>query len=521
MAESKVMVDYTHQVFLIRVRKRSFNWTMPHHPIEKSNQAMGTGFYLRYKKNIHLVTCFHVIKEAFLITISSPSIGSQEYPCRVRWICPRLDLAVLEIDYSKIASSKDEKNNLLHPRKAFRAWEFSEQKGRIEGPMIGEITTVLGYPLGQSNMKITSGILSGQQMGLYQTDAPINGGNSGGPLVWKERVIGINSSGYFLAQNIAYAIPVQSLLRLIDFHERHPSVYLIRFPRTWGMELCPPASQLLPHSNSKNVCNNKDCGLEIKQVFRHQLMEHAPLKDTDILLRINGMPISALGELPLTWLNQRMTIHNYFHHIHLGQKIRLEYMSGNKKKTAVVIVAPESDAVRYREWYEEHEEIPYLYLAGIVLVPLAKNCIDMRYRLLKSIDDDKNEEEENPFLNPTVDSNDPTLIRWIQPQNWHKGRLLISNILNGGLLYDTHILKIGDLIETIDGTVVETIAQAKTIVDRLRRQNKDVRIETMKGNVIHLSPTIIASEEQKLATVYNYSLPEETTKKKSLDKKKT
>ena len=54
----------------------------------------------------------------------------------------------------------------------------------------------LGFPFGgqQSNLKVTKGIVSGRNDGLIQTDAALNPGNSGGPLLSNGTVVGINAS---------------------------------------------------------------------------------------------------------------------------------------------------------------------------------------------------------------------------------------------------------------------------------------------------------------------------------------
>ena len=44
----------------------------------------------------------------------------------------------------------------------------------------------LGYPLGMNSLKLTVGIISGRQSNLFQTDAPLNPGNSGGPMLNKD-----------------------------------------------------------------------------------------------------------------------------------------------------------------------------------------------------------------------------------------------------------------------------------------------------------------------------------------------
>lgn len=96
---------------------------------------------------------------------------------------------------------------------------------------VGDKVVAIGNALGQFQNTVTSGILSGYgrdlQAGgygdseslsdLFQTDAAINEGNSGGPLVnINGEVIGINTAIASGAQNIGFAIPINDVKGLID-----------------------------------------------------------------------------------------------------------------------------------------------------------------------------------------------------------------------------------------------------------------------------------------------------------------
>ena len=98
---------------------------------------------------------------------------------------------------------------------------------------VGESVIAIGNALGQFQNTVTSGILSGHgrsvQAGdasgdntenledLFQTDAAINEGNSGGPLVNLDgEVVGINTAIAGGAQNIGFAIPINDVTGLID-----------------------------------------------------------------------------------------------------------------------------------------------------------------------------------------------------------------------------------------------------------------------------------------------------------------
>ena len=124
---------------------------------------------------------------------------------------PNLDLALLQIDSSR----------------AFQAAPF----GRSSDLLIGEKVIALGAPFGES-LSLSAGMLSGLNRqvtmklaedeyqtfrGLIQTDAAVNVGNSGGPLlnVYGE-LIGINIGLRDNAEGISYAIPVDQVVKSLN-----------------------------------------------------------------------------------------------------------------------------------------------------------------------------------------------------------------------------------------------------------------------------------------------------------------
>lgn len=99
---------------------------------------------------------------------------------------------------------------------------------------VGESVLAIGNVLGRYSNSVTLGIISGlgrpiitSDSGLYgnlqeledliQTDAAINSGNSGGPLVnMKGEVIGINTAIDGTAQNIGFAVPINHAKKLVS-----------------------------------------------------------------------------------------------------------------------------------------------------------------------------------------------------------------------------------------------------------------------------------------------------------------
>ena len=137
------------------------------------------------------MTCSHCVENTNKIYIEIPYEGLKRYEAHILKICPEHDIAIL-----KTNSYKNKYFLNLLPFDKFYDIE------------IGKNVKAIGFPLGLTNLKITDGVISGRNDGKIQTTAPLNPGNSGGPLMCGDYVIGINSSIIKDSSNIGFAIPI-------------------------------------------------------------------------------------------------------------------------------------------------------------------------------------------------------------------------------------------------------------------------------------------------------------------------
>jgi hypothetical protein len=167
--------------------------------------STGTGFFIT--PNGVAVTAAHVVDGCR--TVDSPRWG----PAKVLAADKAADLAIL-----KLASASGQFVSL-----------------RVRGPRLGEPLSAAGYPLGEllgSGLKITTGVVSGLSglegdRGYFQVSAPIQPGNSGGPVIDASgALIGVTAAkldevkvaeatGIF-PQNVNFAIPVTVLASFLD-----------------------------------------------------------------------------------------------------------------------------------------------------------------------------------------------------------------------------------------------------------------------------------------------------------------
>jgi serine protease Do len=166
-------------------------------------RTAGSGFII--SKDGFVVTNNHVVEEAETIKITLSN--DEVYDAEVIGLDPRMDLALLKIE----------------SKEGFSFVSF----GNSKESKVGEWVVAIGNPFGLGGT-VTAGIISalGRNIGsgpydrFIQTDAPINKGNSGGPLFnMSGEVIGVNTMIYSQtggSVGIGFSIPSELVIPVID-----------------------------------------------------------------------------------------------------------------------------------------------------------------------------------------------------------------------------------------------------------------------------------------------------------------
>ena len=173
-------------------------------PTTQTQQALGSGFVI--DKAGHIVTNYHVVQGASSVEVSFSN--NERLPATIVGRDPSTDIAVLDVK--------------AHSR-AFTPLAL----GNSDLVEVGDAVVAIGNPLGEDR-SITSGIVSALQRSIVapngapidhviQTDAALNHGNSGGPLLdSRGQVIGVNSqiqtaTGSDGNIGIGFAIPINTV----------------------------------------------------------------------------------------------------------------------------------------------------------------------------------------------------------------------------------------------------------------------------------------------------------------------
>lgn len=166
----------------------------------------GTGFAL---KNGYVATNYHVIEGAKTIYVQGINGSfSTKVNASVVATDKNNDLAILRIEDSSF--------------KGFRGIPYNVKTSQVD---VGEEIFVLGYPMTGTmgdEIKLTTGVISSKtgfqgDVSLYQISAPIQPGNSGGPLFdYKGNLVGVVSAKHAGAENVGYAIKASYLRNLLE-----------------------------------------------------------------------------------------------------------------------------------------------------------------------------------------------------------------------------------------------------------------------------------------------------------------
>jgi serine protease Do len=167
--------------------------------------------------------------------------------------------------------------------------------GNIENVEVGDSVIAIGTPLSFSlRNSATKGIVSGinrSAEGEYrfiQSDAAINGGNSGGPLVnMKGEVIGINTVKFtgFGVEGLSFSIPVDTVKYVIGHFEKYGKVRKPYLGAAFSESVT--ARYGLP---------SPDEGLSVAEIDKDSPAEAAGIQIDDVLKEINGVRISTKVE---------------------------------------------------------------------------------------------------------------------------------------------------------------------------------------------------------------------------------
>ena len=239
---------------------------------------IGSGFFI--DKRGYLVTNYHVIESMVdpkyegysRLYIRLPEDMDHKIQAKVVGYDKTLDLALLKVE--------------IEP-------EFVFNLGSSSGLRVGAKISAIGTPIGLEGT-LTSGIISATDRKLlnlgdvFQIDAAVNSGNSGGPLIDENmNVQAVVFAGMLEFQGLNFAIPVEYLKQMLGF------MY------TKG-EIVHPWISAFGHTKKHG---SKKTGLEVQYVVPGGSSFLSGLSEGDVIIEFDGNPITCLEDFQLVMLS--------------------------------------------------------------------------------------------------------------------------------------------------------------------------------------------------------------------------
>ncbi len=334
--------DVRSAVVRVDVSRAGHDWTAPWKLLPPESIS-GTGFLIDGDR---LLTNAHVVHDAQQVTVKKND-GSAPSLATVEAVDEECDLAILRVPGASFSRG-------LRPLRL----------GDV--PQVGSSVVTYGYPLGGLELSTTAGIVSRIEHRAYlegtsrhlvvQTDAALNPGNSGGPVVQRGSVVGVAFQVVTGAQSIGFFIPAPVVRHFLDdFSDGHYTGFSDLPVRI--LPLSSPAyrrERKLPDARSGVIVQEIAPGSDLAEA----------LAPGDVLMSVDGQRIADDGTCQLG--SARVPFFHLVDMKSLGQRVRFEVWRDGKPTNV------EWKASVFPPWARlraSRSKPRYLIFGGLLFVP--------------------------------------------------------------------------------------------------------------------------------------------------------
>jgi S1-C subfamily serine protease len=274
----------------------------------RERRGGGSGFV--FTPDGLIITNSHVVHDARRIEVTLSD--GRRMPATAIGDDAASDLAVIRIDQARV----DE------PGLTAAALGDSQQL------RVGQLVVALGSPYGFQST-VTAGVVSalGRSLRSYsgrliddviQTDAALNPGNSGGPLVDSAgRVVGVNTATILPAQGICFAIGINTA--------KFVASRLLRDGRIRRSFIGVSAQTVPVHRRVVRFYDlAKESGALVLSVEENSPAKRAGLRDGDIIVALEGKPVAGVDDLHRVLTDVRVGVSSSLTVLRLTEKLELK-----------------------------------------------------------------------------------------------------------------------------------------------------------------------------------------------------
>jgi S1-C subfamily serine protease len=245
---------------------------------DRRGRDLGSGSGFVFTPDGYILTNSHVVHEARALEVTLSD--GRSFPAHLVGEDPETDLAVVQIHADELTPVA------LGDSSALR---------------VGQLVIAIGNPYGWKGT-VTAGVVSAVGRSLrgksgrliddvIQTDAALNPGNSGGPLVnARAEVVGVNTAMIGFAQGLCFAIAINTAKFVASRLLRDG-----RIQRSWigvGGETAPIARRIARHLEL-----DQDTGILVSQVESRSPAAQAGLQPGDVIVAFDGQIVTGIDAL--------------------------------------------------------------------------------------------------------------------------------------------------------------------------------------------------------------------------------
>lgn len=360
--------------------------------------VIGSGFFI--DKRGYIITNNHVIQdcvnpkyEGFTrLYIKLPGDMDTKIPAKVIGYDPIIDLALLKVE--------------IEP-------DFVFELGSSSDLNVGDKISVIGTPIGLEGT-LTSGIISNTKRELtkignvFQIDAAVNSGNSGGPMIDQNyKVQAIIFAGMLQFQGLNFAIPVEYLKQELEL------LYL-------GGEIIHPWIGAYGHTIKVKNANKWQ---EVQYVLPGGPAHFAGLRKDCIIKEINGSKIDSVEDFHFALLSQSV-----------GSLVKCRYSLNDEEKETLIYLEkrPSRPAVEF--YNSDYITDSFIPLYGMKLKAAStsnRKSYRIDYIIKGSRADEFGFSENDPIMinDVKIDYKEEGIFSYVYIQRKSKGFLDVSMII--------------------------------------------------------------------------------------------
>ncbi len=316
--------------------------------------VIGSGFFI--DRRGYIITNYHVITEVVNLKrktscklyIKLPQDMEKKIPAKVVGYDSVMDLALLKVDYEP---------------------DFVLALGSSSDLQVGDKISAIGTPIGLEGT-LTSGIISSTSRSLmtmgkvFQIDAAVNSGNSGGPIIDSNKSVqAVVFAGLLQYQGLNFAIPVEYLKLELPLLYRGEQL-----KHNW----------LGAYGHTKRLRNEAQ-GLEIQYVMPGSSASYTGLKIDDVIIRADQSPVTSLEDF-----------HSICMKYESGTIIKCTYIRDGQEKEGLLYLDNRPQAPLKEIYASDFVDDAFIPILGIKMVrssTLNKKSYRIEYVLEGSIAD--------------------------------------------------------------------------------------------------------------------------------------